>query len=193
MRVIAGTAKGRLLRSVPGRSTRPITDRVKQSLFDTLGPVIEGTRFLDLFAGTGSVGIEALSRGSAWATFVERDRAAIRTIEHNLRITGLAAAASVVRQDVFGFLTQDPDDSYDIAYVAPPQYQGLWARTLESLDRSPHLRIDGLAITQLFPKEHAPLHLTSLELVDQRRYGSTLLCFYRRHRRQLPWLDPEQD
>jgi len=93
MRVIAGKAKSRKLRSVPGDVVRPITDRVKESLFNILGDTIVDALFLDLFAGTGSVGIEALSRGARRAVFVERSRRAIETIKENLKITGLATQA----------------------------------------------------------------------------------------------------
>ena len=178
MRVIAGSAKGHILKSVPGSGTRPITDRVKEALFDILGPSIAGTRVLDLFAGTGSVGIEALSRGAAHATFVEREWRAIRTIEENLDITGLAERARVVQEDVFRFLAPQAGQPFDIVHIAPPQYRSLWARTLQALNGTAHLASGGLAIAQLFPKEYAPLDLTGLKLVDQRRYGSTLLCFY---------------
>jgi len=178
VRVIAGLSKGRILKPVPGSGTRPITDRVKEALFDILRPSISGTRFLDLFAGSGSVGIEALSRGAAHATFVEREWRAIRTIEENLALTGLAGQATVVRADVFRFLARQAAQRFDIVYIAPPQYRGLWARTLQALDGTSHLAGGGLAIVQIFPKEYALLKLSSLTLVDQRRYGSTLLCFY---------------
>jgi len=180
VRVIGGSAKGCILKSVPGSGTRPITDRVKEALFDILGPSIAGTRFLDLFAGSGSVGIEALSRGAAYATFVERDWRAIRTIEQNLALTGLDGRATVVRKDVFRFLARQGEQPFDMVYIAPPQYQGLWVKTLRALDRTSHLAERGLAIAQIFPKEYAPLELNSLTVVDQRQYGSTLLCFYQR-------------
>ena len=96
MRVIAGSAKGRILRPPRTSATRPITDRAKESLFNILTPRTGGRRFLDLFAGTGSVGIEALSRGAACATFVERSGPALAGIRHNLEVTGLAARAEVV-------------------------------------------------------------------------------------------------
>lgn len=181
MRVIAGTAKGRKLRSVPGSTTRPITDRVKRSLFDVLGTRVIEARFLDLFAGTGSVGIEALSRGAALAVFVERAPRAIQVIRENLRITGLADQARVVRMDVFAFLQRDPASQggpFHIIHIAPPQYRELWARTLQALDETDFLVPGGLAVAQIHPKEYEPLALSSLSLVDQRRYGSTLLCFY---------------
>ena len=178
MRVIAGSAKGIKLRAVPGSGTRPIADRVKEALFNILSNTIVDSHLLDLFAGTGSVGIEALSRGAQRAVFVEKHSRAIATIRANLRQTRLEAGARVVRADVFTFLAGDPV-AFDLIYIAPPQYQGLWKKTLLALDASPSwLHPEGLAIVQIFPKELEPLDLTTLRLADQRQYGSTLLCFY---------------
>lgn len=178
MRVIAGEAGGIRLLSVPGRKTRPITDRVKAALFDILGGKVRGASFLDLFAGTGSVGIEALSRGAIRATFVEKDPSVIRVLQENLRRTGLEARAEIVQGDVFKFLERETSRLYDIIYLAPPQYLGLWAKTLILLDKTQHLHPDGLVIAQIFPKEYEELPLENLKLKDKRRYGSTLLCFY---------------
>jgi len=101
MRVIAGKAKGRRLKPVPGHGTRPITDRAKSALFSILGADVIGSSFLDLFAGTGGVGIEALSRGASKAVFVERGGAALRTIRENLAHTLLTAGGRIERADVF--------------------------------------------------------------------------------------------
>jgi 16S rRNA (guanine966-N2)-methyltransferase len=104
MRVVGGSAKGKQLLLVPGSGTRPIMDRVKESLFDILRPRIEGMRVLDLFAGSGSVGIEALSQGAAFCTFIDRERSAVATIKKNLANTGLADRALVLHTDALGFL-----------------------------------------------------------------------------------------
>ena len=133
MRVITGSAKGRTLKS-PGAATRPITDRVKTSLFNILGTRVIDANVLDLFAGAGSVGIEALSRGARYATFVELDREALRAIRENLALTRLADRANVVRQDVFKFIETNTGSRYELIYVAPPQYKGLWAETIAALD-----------------------------------------------------------
>ncbi len=178
MRVVTGKAKGRKLKSVPGPGTRPITDRAKSALFSILGDSVVGARFLDLFAGTGQVGIEALSRGAAEAVFVERSPAALRTIRENLALTGLASSARVVRADVFTFLRREPEP-FNYIYIAPPQYQGLWAATLQAIDSAPGwLAPGGRAIAQIHPREYQDLLLRHLVLVDQRRYGSVMLCFY---------------
>jgi 16S rRNA (guanine966-N2)-methyltransferase len=179
MRVISGEAKGRRLRSVPGDVTRPITDRVKEALFDILDERVVEVSMLDLFAGTGSVGIEALSRGARLAVFVEQDGRALRTIRENLHATHLRERAEIVASDVFDYLARlQPQEKFDIIYVAPPQYRGLWARTLRILDQKMPLALQGVLVVQIFPKEYQPLALTNLVLTDQRRYGSTLLCFY---------------
>jgi len=178
MRVIAGSAKGRHLLSVPGTATRPITDRVKESLFNIIGSRIEGACILDLFAGTGSVGIEALSRGAEEVVFVESSPKAVQVLKRNLELTGFTARARIVRQDVFRFLARPVAQPCDLIYVAPPQYQGLWARTLMALDGGYWLKADGLVVVQIHPKEYQSLELHTLDLVDQRQYGSTMLCFY---------------
>ncbi len=178
MRVVSGEAKSLRLRSVPGETTRPITDRVKSALFNILMGRVKDACFLDLFAGTGAVGIEALSRGARQAVFVERDERAASTIRHNLQATGLAERARLVRADVFKFIASYQGRPFDIVYVAPPQYRGLWARTLQALDTSSLIASAGLAIAQIYPKEYETLALTHLVLSDQRKYGSTLLCFY---------------
>jgi 16S rRNA (guanine(966)-N(2))-methyltransferase RsmD len=181
LRVIAGTAKGRRLALVPGEGTRPISDRAKESLFNLLAGDLEQAHVLDLFAGTGSVGIEALSRGAAQATFVESDRQAVKTIEANLRTVGFERQARVVRTDVFVFLRNSLRAGYDYIHVAPPQYHELWARTLAALDARPEwVNPDGVVVAQIDPKEYAPQTLQALTLVDQRKYGTTLLCFYER-------------
>src|SRR5262245_54265505 len=122
MRVIAGTAKGRQLKRVPGTGTRPIMDRVKEALFSILGENIRGALFLDLYAGTGSVGIEALSRGADQAVFVETARPALKTIEENLKLTGLDEYGQIVRQDVRDYVRQQADQAFEYIYIAPPQY-----------------------------------------------------------------------
>ncbi len=178
MRVIAGSAKGLQLQAVPGTGTRPISDRVKEALFNILGDTIVEARVLDLFAGTGSVGIEALSRGAAEAVFVEQQSRATGIIRANLRHTRLQASARIVQADVFKFLARAPE-CFDLVYVAPPQYVGLWSKTLLALESNPGwLAGDGQVVVQIFPKEYEALSLPSLQLVDQRKYGSTLLCFY---------------
>ncbi len=184
MRVIAGTAKGRKLKTVPGDTTRPITDRTKEALFNILGDWIIEARLLDLFGGTGAVGIEALSRGAAHVTFVEKSQAATRTIGENLRLTALAERALVKRDDAFKFLQHTPPQAqpFDLIYIAPPQYKQMWLKAIQLLDQrlDAWLLPDGAVIAQIHPVEYEALRLQNLVMYDQRKYGSTLLCFYER-------------
>ncbi len=187
MRVVTGEAKGRKLKTLNTMTgTRPIMDRVKTALFDILSDAVVESRFLDLFAGTGSVGIEALSRGAAHATFIEMDYKILKLVRENLQITKLADRAETIQADAFKFLSNQATSTtrkYDIIYVAPPQYQEMAARALPLLDTSPLVAKDGLVIIQIHPKERASVVAVpciQLVLTDERRYGSTLLMFYRR-------------
>jgi 16S rRNA (guanine966-N2)-methyltransferase len=179
IRVIAGSAKGRKLKLVPGDTTRPIMDRVKEALFNILGRDIFDATFLDLFAGTGSVGIEALSRGATKVLFIDNERRAIQTIQDNLTATRLADKAIVRQIDALSLLKQAPPFPFTIIFVAPPQYKGLWLNVLKALDANPAwIGSDTLVIAQIDPTELAPLELQYLEQTDQRKYGNTLLCFF---------------
>ena len=179
MRVTTGRAKGRVLKSVRSDVTRPITDRVKQAVFNIVADDVKDSTWLDLFAGTGAVGIEALSRGARRVTFVDQDALAVRTIEANLKSTQLEQEGRVIRQNAFTYIAGHPNTSYDFIYVAPPQYKGLWSEALLALDSMPQwLAENGAIIVQIHPREFHEMDLHNLELVDQRRYGGTMLCFY---------------
>ena len=180
MRVIGGKARGHKLKQVPGDRTRPITDRVKESLFDILADWVIGTKWLDLFAGTGQVAIEALSRGARSATLVDNSRQAVLTIRENLIHTKLTDVAEIRQQDAFDFLDHAGCMVYDVIYVAPPQYKGLWLKVLQQIDRETTglLSGNGMVIVQIDPKEFLELELGELTLVDRRKYGNTMLCFY---------------
>lgn len=179
MRVISGSAKGHKLQMVPGDTTRPITDRAKEALFNILGDWLPDTYILDMFAGTGSVGIEALSRGSAAALFIDRNRRAVQTIRANLKHCKLLDRAVVEQADSFHFLQEYAGEPFDLIFVAPPQYKDLWREALELVDRSPQVLASfGAVIVQIHPREEAPVELAFLEEYDRRQYGSVLLIFY---------------
>ncbi len=181
IRVIAGKAKGKKLKIVPGTGTRPVTDRVKESFFNIIRLDLGGCNFLDLFAGTGSIGIEALSQGAGYVRFIELGRNAIRVIEENLASTDLGAGAEVLRMDAFAYLSRKPDTQFDYVYIAPPQYKGMWIKALEGLDTHPEWLVeDGWAIAQIDPREYEKLSLKEFSEFDQRKYGNTLLVFYER-------------
>ena len=178
-RIIAGTARGIRIESVPGDITRPITDMVKEALYNILSTDILDAEMLDLFGGTGSVGIEALSRGAAFTRFIDLNRAAIVTIKNNLDKTKLKDKAEVLQADAFAVLKRKPDRQFDYIYIAPPQYKQMWQPALHALDENPGwLSEDGWAIVQIDPVEYEVQTLTHLEEFEQRKYGSTLLLFF---------------
>jgi 16S rRNA (guanine(966)-N(2))-methyltransferase RsmD len=182
LRVVAGTARGMHLRSVPGDKTRPITDRAKESLFNILRPHLKGAAFLDLFAGTGAVGIEALSQGAAFSRFIDNQRAAIEVINANLASTKLTKSAQVFQTDSFNHLSGRPDRAFDYIFIAPPQFHELWKRALKAIDDQPEWLVDdGWAIAQIDPTEYEQLELRNLEEFDQRKYGNVLLVFYEKN------------
>ena len=179
MRVIAGSAKGRKLQMVPGNSTRPITDRAKEALFSILGDWIVDARVLDLFGGTGAVGLEALSRGAHSVQYVDLERRAVRTINANVRHCGFTAQVRVERGDSFIFLKRYQGEPFELIYVAPPQYKDMWRKALHQIDGRPELLAQyGTVIVQIHPRENAPTELAHLEEYDRRQYGSVLLIFY---------------
>jgi len=180
-RVVAGTARGIRL-AAPGEGTRPLGDRVKQTLFAILDPVVPDARVLDLFAGSGAGGIEALSRGAAVAVFVERDRAAARVIEDNLRRTRLASRGQVVRADAVAWLAREspPAQPWTIALVDPPYAdEGMLTRALEALAAPGLVVPGGWVAAKHFWRAPLPARIGLLASERQRRFGETSLTFYR--------------
>ncbi|MBN2047345.1 MAG: 16S rRNA (guanine(966)-N(2))-methyltransferase RsmD [Anaerolineaceae bacterium] len=179
-RIIAGKARGMRLFPVPGDSTRPITDRVKENLFNIIGPDIVDADFLDLFGGTGSVGIEALSRGARFCRFIEKNANAFKALKKNLDYTKVVNEAELLQSDAFQQLKRRPDRQFDYIYIAPPQYKGMWKQALLDLDQNPGWMAEyAWVIVQIHPIEFEELgDFKHFEEFDQRKYGSTLLVFY---------------
>ena len=180
-RVIAGSARSIRLEA-PGAGTRPLADRVKQTLFAILDPDLPGSRFLDLFAGSGAAGIEALSRGATEATFVERDAGAVRVIAANLARTHLADRGRVIKAEALTWLAhpaRDREPPVTIAFVDPPydESQSLTA-ALEVLGR--RLAPNGRVVAKHFWRDAPPAIVGLLASERDRRFGETALTFYRR-------------
>ena len=181
LRVISGKARGRKLKSVPGDTTRPITDRAKEALFNILATDVINSSWWDLFAGTGAVGIEALSRGAAFVRFSDMNRAPIDTINFNVEHCGFKSQAEVRRADAFSYLAQPADKKFEYLYIAPPQFKEMWVKALELVDdHIEWLAEDAWVIVQIAPSEYrrATVTLKNLEEFEQRKYGTTLLVFY---------------
>lgn len=177
-RIIAGSARGIRIDSVPGDTTRPITDRVKEALFNIIGGDILDSTFLDLFGGTGSVGIEALSRGAKSCLFLDLAPQAVKTIKENVAKTHVLDRATIKQMDAFQYLRLPGNQVFDYIYVAPPQYKGMWLKALELLSTNNQiLSEDGWIIVQIDPVELSEFDFKNLKEFDRRRYGSTVLLF----------------
>lgn len=177
MRIIAGRAKGIRLFSPKGLEIRPTLDRVRESLFNILSPRIEGSRFLDLFAGTGANGIEALSRGSSEAYFIDEDRQALDIVRQNLQATRLQEKAICVK----GRLPEDLrmiQGAFDIIFADPPYAFAEYALLLETLLARQLVATDGILIVEHERRCILPENLGLLQRSRQQRYGDTILSFY---------------
>ena len=176
MRVVAGVAGGRRLQAPAGRKVRPTSERVREALFNSLGSLdaISGASVLDLFAGTGALGIEALSRGAASATFVDADRRAISAIEENLGVTGLGERARVVQADVLRFLADPPRPGdpavYDLAFADPPYAFDGWPALLPVVPAR---------LVAIESRAHVALD-AGWHPLRSRRYGDTVVTLARR-------------
>ena len=180
--MIAGEAKGRRLTGIRSSAIRPTSDRVREALFSALGAAVPGARVLDLYAGSGALGIEALSRGAAGAVFVDSDREAVAAIRANLALTGTEDRASVVRSPVSGFLAAGRaagrQDLFDLVFLDPPYAQGPPVKDLEALVAGGFLDAGAWVVLETRGPD-LPAPVEGLEVVSRRRYGDTTLVFLR--------------
>jgi len=170
--VVAGIAGGRRLLAPAGRRIRPTSERVREAVFNALGSLdaLAGSSVVDLFAGTGALGIEALSRGAASATFVDADQGAIRAIEANLAVTGLGDRARVVHDDVQRFLARPGTVTFDIAFADPPYAFSDWATVL-----------DAVPAAMIVIEARSHVHVgAGWRALRSRRYGDTVVTLARR-------------
>ena len=181
MKVLAGALKGRRLETPRGTTTRPTADQVRIALMDTLTPRLPGARVLDLFAGAGGVGLEALSRGAAHATFVERDTRAVAALRANVETLGVAAQARVERADARVALERlaREEARFDIVFLDPPYEDDTVTPTLERLGALPLLAADGVVIAQHLTKRAPSAENGRLTAFRTRRFGETTLTFFR--------------
>ncbi|HHT37225.1 MAG: 16S rRNA (guanine(966)-N(2))-methyltransferase RsmD [Candidatus Wallacebacter cryptica] len=181
MRVISGSARGQKLKSVPGVTTRPTTDRVKENLFNILGSRVIDAVFLDLFAGNGGMGIEALSRGAKLAVFIDKSRACTKMIRTNLEEVGFVDRARVYTNDALkaAAVLGRQGAKFDLIYVDPPYQTGLVAKSLAAISQFSLLAEDGLVIAEYGKKEEIAQFALNLVRVREEKYGDTVLGFYR--------------
>ncbi|MCR6546299.1 16S rRNA (guanine(966)-N(2))-methyltransferase RsmD [Dehalobacterium formicoaceticum] len=177
MRVISGEAKGRRLKAPKGFATRPTTDRVKEAIFNVLSAKIPGSAVLDVFAGTGGLGIEALSRGATLAHFIEKNREAASIVQNNLVHTGLSPKAQVLQGD-FAFLLARLKERYDLIFLDPPYHQGFVLQAVSLIIKYGLLSEHGVIIIETGSKEKELPQEEELVLVKESVYGDTAVLYY---------------
>ncbi|MBS4020917.1 MAG: 16S rRNA (guanine(966)-N(2))-methyltransferase RsmD [Dethiobacter sp.] len=178
MRVIAGSARGRKLKTRRGTETRPTADRVKESLFNILAPRLMGCSFLDVFAGTGGIGIEALSRGAACCVFIEKNLQCVKIIKENLSLTGFADSTRVIPQEVRIALSElaAGDKPFDIIFLDPPYHSPELLPVINQVCREGLLKPGGLLVVEHHFKDTFWMS-QAWEIMREKRYGDTGVSF----------------
>ncbi len=177
MRVITGTAGGRKLKSPDGDAIRPTTDHVKQAMFNILQFDLEGRRVLDLFGGTGQLGIEALSRGAREVVFTDSSRTAVQLIRENLKRCSLQG--TVIQTDVLRYLQRG--EKFDVIFIDPPYDAGLYSRVLEAINSVDNLTEGGIIICEARASTELPSMRPPYVRLQERKYGSVKICLYTRN------------
>ena len=180
MRVITGTARGRRLKELPGLATRPTTDKVKESLFNIVQFGIEGRKVLDLFGGTGQLGIEALSRGAEHVTFVDLSKAAAGVIRENVKVCGFSERAQVLQGDALAFLS-GCREKFGLVFLDPPYESGLLEKTLETIAAIDIMAGNGIIVCESTVERELPALDAPYEKGREYRYGKIKITLYRRN------------
>ena len=177
MRIISGSLKGRKLATPKGHTLRPTSDRVKESMFNILGKEVEGKIVLDLFAGTGNLGIEALSRGARRIIFIENSREAFKLIEKNLLSCGMKDRSEILLKDVDGAIDmlKRKGETFDLIFMDPPYEKGLIQRTVRKLKTEKICHEDSILVIEHNRREPLPDTSEEWNLIDQRRMGDTVI------------------
>jgi len=180
MRIIGGRFGGRRLDTPRSDEIRPMRDQVRSALFNILGNRVEGAYFLDLYAGTGSVGIEALSRGAKHVTFVDKAQQSIKILNNNMAVLRAEDEVEVIKADVFAWLEREIVQTFlfDLVFVGPPYYKNLADRTLEILGKCTSLPDDIVVIAEVFKKDELKTSYGPLQQTDERLYGDNRIHFY---------------
>lgn len=180
MRVISGQMKGRKLRSVPGTSTRPTSDKVKEAIYQILGPYFDGGMVLDLYAGSGAMGIEALSRGMDKGVFIDKTGQAIRTIKENLRETGLTEQCEVYRNDAQKTLIhlEKRKWQFHLIILDPPYQKQMLTENINSIYEFDLLHAEGVILCEHDKKTELPEEINGIVKVRELKYGDTIMTLY---------------
>jgi 16S rRNA (guanine966-N2)-methyltransferase len=179
LRIISGILKGKKLTSFQGDTIRPTSDRIREAVFNILAPRIQGSVVLDLFAGTGALGIEALSRGASAATFIEKDTAALSLLRRNLKLCGFETLSTVIQWDILKSLQclQPQDPKFDLVFMDPPYRKDLIQNTLRHLHMSRVLQKNALVVAEHSQFDSIQESPAAFKAKDERRYRKTLVSF----------------
>ncbi|MGG1555023.1 16S rRNA (guanine(966)-N(2))-methyltransferase RsmD [Paenibacillus ferrarius] len=182
MRVISGTAKGRALKAVPGMSTRPTTDKVKEAIFSMIGPYFDGGQVLDLFAGSGGLGIEALSRGMAKAVFTDIEKKSVDTVQHNLQATGLKEQAEVYRTDATRAIKAlaKRAQKFELVFLDPPYKMKVIAELVLAMEEQALLEEHATIVVEHDAKDVLDETIGQCRLLRRADYGDTAVTIYKR-------------
>lgn len=178
MRVISGKAGGTTLETIPGDDTRPTTDRVKESLFNMIQFEIKNKRVLDLFAGSGALGIESASRGAKDVVLVENNRACKNIINENIDNSNLNNI-KLYMKDSFDYLEKNVEN-FDIVFLDPPYFENLEKKAIEKILEKGILNLNGLVIVEKDKKDKTKLEFDGLEVIKEKKYGRTIIVIFRR-------------
>jgi len=180
LRVISGLSKGHKLKTVNGLNTRPTTDRVKESVFSVIAPYIEDACVLDLFAGTGSLGIEALSRGAKEAVFVDHHKECIDVIQQNIKHTKFEDKSTVIFDDVYRAMVKLAQNGmrFDMFFLDPPYSNGYLPRIISQLEVCDLLKKDSIIVAECFKEDAYPDSVSNIKVRKIKEYGETLVVFY---------------
>lgn len=177
MRIIAGQMRGRQLKTVEGMQTRPTSDKVKGAIFNVLGDKVLDARVLDLFAGTGNLAIEALSRGSQAAVLVEKSRDAHQVIQKNIEQLGVSHKVKLILLDAFKYITRYPDEVFDLIFLDPPYREGLVLKVISTLKENSYLASDGVIIAETAKDEKLDGDIYPFEIRKTGEYGDTKVWY----------------
>jgi 16S rRNA (guanine966-N2)-methyltransferase len=179
IRIIGGELKGRKLVTVPGMLTRPTADRVRESIFNILGDRVRGARIMDLYSGTGAMGIEALSRGAESVLFMDNHPAALAALKNNIKKCSLESKAATIQWNILSHfdVIRSYQPAFNLVFLDPPYNKNMIQPTLANLDRSRCLENRADIIIEHSAREPFPENLPGFILSDQRRYGKTLVSF----------------
>ena len=179
IRIIGGELKGRKLLTVPGIDTRPTADRVRESIFNILGDGVRGARILDLYAGTGAMGIEALSRGAQFVFFAEGHKSALAALKKNIKTCSLESRANAIKWNILDNLNiiRSHKPAFNLVFIDPPYNKDMIQPTLSNLAMSQCLATGARLALEHSPLEPIPEKRSEFKIADQRRYGKTLVSF----------------